>query len=244
MQKNSCGVREGPEGSEIHGIEIRQQKVEITLPEWRVLRLVARSGLVLIYLIILPWIGTTTVLHSSNTDPIPVPVLVPGRIFDHEKITTEDGSADITESIHSVQSDDLFFMPMVFLDLKRKGIFHPGAGKSVILGDTLYTHLRLPFLQQNRLDLIGIHSISSIVSNSVDFIFVTGQIQDSTVAFINRVLKIDGIIVIPLNADSFRLHPCYLPIYVRRFGSTIVAMRKTQCTSTAANIERSRVTEE
>ncbi|KAL6292986.1 hypothetical protein ACE6H2_001128 [Prunus campanulata] len=68
---------------------------------------------------------------------------------------------------------------------------------------------------------------SSFLDESLDFVFAFNLVDAK---FVDRILKIGGIVAVPLSNDpsnAFRLKPNYKIVYLRRYASTFVAMRKT-----------------
>ncbi|TKY71498.1 hypothetical protein E2542_SST00229 [Spatholobus suberectus] len=69
---------------------------------------------------------------------------------------------------------------------------------------------------------------SLFADESYDFVFTSGSIDAE---FIDRVLKIDGIVALPLGAKptnfAFREQTNYRVVYLKRYGFVIVALKKT-----------------
>jgi hypothetical protein len=123
-------------------------------------------------------------------------------------------------------SDELFYLPMLIRDLKKEGIFSSDIQKAIFLGNP---NSRLPFLKKNGIDHVPSDQESSVGDKSVDFAFAIEGFEDASVRLVDRVLKIGGVAVTRLNAESsnpFHLPDNYMLVYVRRFGSTIVALKK------------------
>ncbi|XP_020410964.1 uncharacterized protein LOC18790309 isoform X2 [Prunus persica] len=68
---------------------------------------------------------------------------------------------------------------------------------------------------------------SSFLDESWDFVFAFNLVDAK---FVDRILKIGGIVAVPLSNDpsnAFKPKPNYKIVYLRRYASTFVAMRKT-----------------
>lgn len=123
-------------------------------------------------------------------------------------------------------SDDPFYLPMLIRDLKREGLFSSHGGKAIFLGNS---NFRIPFLKKNGIDHVLSDQESTVRDQSVDFALASEGLEDASVRFVDRVLKIGGVAVTWLNSDRsipFRLPGNYKLVYVCRFGSTIVVLRK------------------
>ncbi|KAF7843009.1 putative transmembrane protein [Senna tora] len=69
---------------------------------------------------------------------------------------------------------------------------------------------------------------SLIPNGSYDFVFISSSVVDAK--FIDRILKIDGIVALPLDtnlSNAFEHKPNFRVAYLRRYSSIIVALRKT-----------------
>ncbi|ONK74196.1 uncharacterized protein A4U43_C03F3790 [Asparagus officinalis] len=109
---------------------------------------------------------------------------------------------------------------MLVADLKREGLFNPGL-RNVFIGD--------PSLLVNGLDLMREYKKSFVGDNSVDFVLAADGLGDPDLGFVDRVLKVGGIVVVRLASDPnrlFRLPSNYRMLYIRRFGATFVAIKK------------------
>ncbi|XP_077224631.1 uncharacterized protein LOC143857950 [Tasmannia lanceolata] len=166
----------------------------INLPDGLILRVIARSLLLAILIMALPWLCSN---YSGSDDPY--------------------------------QFSDLFFFPMLFRDLEINGLIKSGDRSIFIDGEDV---TRLGFqilLGGNEMDLVlESHSVlqSSIPDETFDFACVDGfQARE----FIDRILKIGGIVVVRLGVnsdDSFRLPVNFKIAYIRRFDSTFLGLRK------------------
>lgn len=176
-------------------------EIMILLPHPRVLRVVARSVLlVTAALLSFPWLRTMLVLDSGPvTGNGPDPTWV----------------------------DNPFMLRMLLADLKREGLFNPGL-VNVFIGDP---GSRGPFLKKAGMDLMSPEYMKMLVDeSSVDFVLAADGIRDSSVNFVDRVVKVGGVVTVLLGSDPdvrpFCLPSNYRVTYVRRFGVTVVAIKK------------------
>ncbi|PWA92638.1 hypothetical protein CTI12_AA039750 [Artemisia annua] len=124
------------------------------------------------------------------------------------------------------------FMPTLFSDLVVEGLFkdeHKGLLLSSGIGD-LFDSLWL--LDDREIDFVidtDLDGQMAIPDEAFDFVFASSF---ENVKFIDRVVKLDGIVVMPLGKyydRSYEFLKCsnYKIVYLRQFDSTaIVAMRK------------------
>ncbi|KAM0952552.1 hypothetical protein DsansV1_C02g0014221 [Dioscorea sansibarensis] len=113
--------------------------------------------------------------------------------------------------------EDSVYLPMVVRDLNRQGLLKPG-DKAVFAGGAVGR--LLPLLKRNQIDLVP-----EGYELGVDFVFAGNGFGEST----DKALKVGGVAAFPLTADPahpFRIPANYRMVYIRRFGSTIVGMRK------------------
>ncbi|KAJ6811717.1 uncharacterized protein M6B38_150355 [Iris pallida] len=173
----------------------------IDLPDLKLLRLIARSVLLAAAILSLPWLR----LAFRSSGPA--------------------GAA----AAERKWIDDPFSLPMLIRDLKRQGLFAPGA-TALLLGDP---SSRLPFLKKNGIDPVlpaEAGAAAAVEDWSVDFCLAADGLTDSTFGFVDRVLKVGGVAAVRLGTDPagfFRLPRNYRVAYIRRFGSTVVAIKKT-----------------
>ncbi|KAJ3704955.1 hypothetical protein LUZ61_008660 [Rhynchospora tenuis] len=115
---------------------------------------------------------------------------------------------------------------MLIKDLKKEGLFSSDGQRAIFLGNA---KSRLPFLKRNGIDPVSSDQESTVGDQSVDFAFALEGFEDASVRLVDRVLKIGGLVVTQLNTEGsnlFQLPSNYKLVYVRRFGSTILALRK------------------
>lgn len=136
-------------------------------------------------------------------------------------------SFDITDDSY-VNSDqrDFNVMHNIFHDLADEGLVKKGH-KGLILSSE-DDHLEL--LKANAVDLVvhsDVDNENSIPNESFDFAIAQTKWNSK---FIDRVLKIGGIVVTQLNNDplaELKALANYRIVYIRRFDQTIVGIRKT-----------------
>ncbi|XP_010939748.1 uncharacterized protein [Elaeis guineensis] len=215
---------EGASAAAAGAIELREDRLVIRLPDFRLLRLVARSVLLTAAILTFPLLRA--VIHSAGMPQSPPP-------------------AAAAAAARSRWVDDPFYLPMLLRDLQRQGLLGTGA-RAVFLGDP---GSRLPFLKQNQIEPVSSDGEWIIPDHSVDFVLAAADFSDASFEFIDRVLKVGGITAVRLSSDpshSFHLPPNYRTVYIRRFGSTIVAIKKIAHASSdddrnAANLKASGV---
>lgn len=184
----------------------------IELPDLKLLRLIARSVLLAAAILSLPW------LRLAFRSP---------------------GPAGAGAAAERKWIDDPFSLPMLVHDLKRQGLFAPGA-TALLLGDP---SSRLPFLKKNRIDPVLPAEVgkAAVEDWSVDFCLAADGLTDSSFGFVDRVLKVGGVVAVRLGTDPagfFRLPRNYRVAYIRRFGSTVVAIKKTSHASAGGGRRR------
>lgn len=123
---------------------------------------------------------------------------------------------------------DTILMPLLFQDLLDEGLLKPG--DKAIFVNNADVNVNHRILVENEIDVVSEFDEerqSYIPDNSLDFVISSGH---STSEFIDRTLKANGVVVVQLSDDplkAFTRLSNYKIVYLRRFDSTIVAMRKT-----------------
>ncbi|KAK2983158.1 hypothetical protein RJ640_018503 [Escallonia rubra] len=163
-----------------------------------VLRIMSRSFFLAMAILTLPSIGSF--LRGSSSDPV-------------------------TDS----EAASLEMLPLLFRDLFDEGLLKEGHKGLIITSGIVDLVDDLRILSDNDIDLIiesDLDRQNSVADDSLDVVF-TSSFKDTK--FIDRVLKIGGIAVTQLGndpSDEFQPHLNYKIVYLRRFDSTVVAMRK------------------
>ncbi|CAK9178150.1 unnamed protein product [Ilex paraguariensis] len=173
----------------------------IKVPDSRFLRLMSRSLFLAIVILTLPSI--MSIIRGSSS-----------AFYD------SDVGYDVI---------DFDLLPFVFRDLADEGLLKKGL-KGLILSSAIGDPEEISqFLVDNDISLVigsDLGRQSLIPKETFDFVF-TPSFQDAK--FLDRVLKIGGIVVMQLSndhPDKFQQQANYKIVYIRRFDSTVVAMRK------------------
>ncbi|URE42742.1 hypothetical protein MUK42_04901 [Musa troglodytarum] len=172
----------------------------IGLPHPRVLRVIARSVLVTVAILAYPWL-------RSMFPP--------------------DGTCSLL-SPHR-WTDDPFLLPMLLRDLRREGLLVAGAsGAALFLGNP---GSRLAFVKQNKMHpVMSEASRMAVRDRSVDFVLAADDFCDASFVFVERILRVGGVTIVRLSSDpwhTFNFPANYRIVYIRRFGSTVVGIKKT-----------------
>jgi hypothetical protein len=173
----------------------------IQLPHSRVLSVLSRSVFLVLVILTLPCI--VSILRGSPSE-------------------SNNGSDIINSKLLN-----LLFRHLAGEGLLRKGdkaliIVSPGSTAGMI-------HQNLQLWQNNAIEVVMDYDLkgqSSIPDETFDFVF-TSSFSDTK--FVNRVLKVGGIVAVPLSknpSNGFRKHSNYRIVYLCRYNSTIMAMRK------------------
>lgn len=123
--------------------------------------------------------------------------------------------------------DNPFLLPMLIADLKREGLFTPNC-RAVFLGDP---GSRVSFLRRNRIDPIRLIGYAKRVGiGSVDFVLAADGVKgEGWFGLVDRAVRVGGVVVVRFGSDlksCIHLPANYRVAYVRRFGSTVVAVKK------------------
>ncbi|MGD7217278.1 hypothetical protein, partial [Ralstonia pseudosolanacearum] len=138
---------------------------------------------------------------------------------------------------------DSTLFPRLFKDLLNEGIFKSGY-KALFLtsGDHNSVHTQ-HLLIDNDIDFISESDpqrLTSVPKDTFDFIFSPGFSASDE---IDRTLKMGGVVVVQLPKDpsnAFKTPSNYKIVYLRRFETTVVAMRKTSPSDKSINLSPSR----
>ncbi|XXG61082.1 hypothetical protein AAC387_Pa04g2826 [Persea americana] len=177
-------------------------RIVVMLPDGngRLLKIMARSVLIIMAVVSFPWIRYT--VGSINTD-------------NHDYHHHDVGSMD-----------DCFFLPILFRELHNEGLVRSGS-RGVLIGE-----LGVPMLEDLDMDLVvyesGANFMRSIANGSLDFVFADSLAVAGE--FVERVLKIGGIMAVRMNSGDALydvvVPPNYKIVYVHHFDATVVAMQK------------------
>ncbi|KAM2963690.1 hypothetical protein FF2_021579 [Malus domestica] len=173
----------------------------INLPDSKVLRIISRSVFLGLVILTLPCIGTIlrglNVSHlDSNIEP---------KNFNFEQLG------------------------LLFRDLAGEGLRRKGDTSLIVTPGNAGAIQKLHPFDLNGFDfVVDSDSVrkSSFLDESMNFVFAF-NLADAK--FADRILKIGGIIAVPMGNDpsnAFRPKPNYKIVYLSRYASTFVAMRK------------------
>ncbi|GFZ10264.1 hypothetical protein Acr_21g0008630 [Actinidia rufa] len=133
----------------------------------------------------------------------------------------------------AIDSIDMEMLPLLFRDLANEGLLKLG-DRALFVGngneESIYDS---QILAGNEMDLISISDSDrqvSIPDETFDFAFMPVTYHGAAADFIDRTLKIGGIVAVQLSKDpflAFQKPSNYKIVYIHRFDSTIVAMQKT-----------------
>ncbi|KAF8377352.1 hypothetical protein HHK36_030729 [Tetracentron sinense] len=188
------------------GIDVNSDnQLTIKLLDSRVLRVVARSVFLALVIVTFPWIGS----------------IIGGSLNSYRGLSETGTGPDWS---------NVGLLPMLFRDLAKEGLFREGDKALYVSTVNEKVIENSQILNDNEMDLISDSDFerqSSIPDDTFNFMFVSGF---RAAEFIDRTLKTGGIAAIQLTDDPlnpFIKPPNYKIVYLRRFNSTIVAMRKT-----------------
>ncbi|KAF8411376.1 hypothetical protein HHK36_003925 [Tetracentron sinense] len=190
-------------------------QLTIQLPDSRVLRVIARSMLLALAIVTFPWIGS----------------IFEGPPNSYRAVSEAGNSTNVN------------VLPMLLRDLMIEGILIKGDKFLFVSSFNEEAIDSRQILEDNEMDLISdsdSETQSSIPDDTFDFVFATGF---RAFEFIDRTLQDDGIVAVQLSHDpsnAFHMPSNYKIVYLRRFDSTVVAMRKTGPADMSANFQTKR----
>lgn len=123
------------------------------------------------------------------------------------------------------------FLNLLFQDLSNEGLIKKG-DKALLIGSGNIGPViaSLQFFNDNEIHLVvksDLEQLGSIKDERFDFAFVSSSLDTK---FVDHVVKVGGIVVIQLTGDisnTYEQLSNYKVEYLRRYNSTILAMRKT-----------------
>lgn len=183
--------------------------VVIKLPSSWVLNFITRALFLALVIVSLPRLNTMTGDFASNLNG--------AKISEADQISQD--------SIH------VELLPMLFHDLANEGLLKMGDRALILSNGNEEAIFNTQIISDYNMDIMPCwdsHRQSLIPNEMYDFIFV----HDFNAAseLIERTLKKDGIVTVQLSDNptvSFSKPPNYGIVYLRRFDSTIFAMRKS-----------------
>ncbi|GER55557.1 conserved peptide upstream open reading frame 47 [Striga asiatica] len=176
----------------------------IKLPDSRALRILSRSLLLAIVLLTLPSIAS---------------VIGGGASPNH-------GPADIWPDSGLGFIEGPRILPIVLHDLVDEGLIRKGHSGFVLLPSLKAIEGDLDFLRDDGIDLLA--GANPTVSETFDFVFLPNF---NGIQMIDGIAKSGALVVAPLRHEhdplnGLRLHTDFKIVYLRRFESTFVALRK------------------
>ncbi|GAV66820.1 hypothetical protein CFOL_v3_10330 [Cephalotus follicularis] len=182
----------------------------IKLHDSWVLRLLARSFLLALFIVSLPWLGS--ILGGSSN-------------------TNYDSAIDKAQVMAGSDPVHNKLLPLLFRDLSNEGLLKFGDKALFICNGEKLAFDDPQILNEKDTDFISISDVGqqeSIPNESFDFI-LTSDFNQAT-EFIDRTLRIGGIAVVKLSENpsfGFNKPSNYKIVYMRRFSTMILAMKKT-----------------
>lgn len=150
-------------------------------------------------------------------------------------------SAGLTNSIKpTIDLVDLELLSSVFHDLYKEGILKLGS-KGLMLSNDDEEAIQISlFLRKSELEFSSVTDLerqSSTPNESFDFTFT--QSFPAASQFIDRTLKVGGLVAIQLSGSSFDKPANYKTVYFRKFGSNFMVMKKLDAGHDAKTISSS-----
>ncbi|KAL3733069.1 hypothetical protein ACJRO7_022571 [Eucalyptus globulus] len=140
---------------------------------------------------------------------------------------------------------NLEMLPLLFQDLANEGLLKSG-NSVALLGngyeESVDTSIIPGSNEMDRISITDLERQSSIPSDTFNFAFTTDF--TSSAEFIDRALKVGGVAAILLSKDpnvQFDVPPNYKIAYIRKFESTVLAIRKTDERKTANSATQRRL---
>jgi hypothetical protein len=130
--------------------------------------------------------------------------------------------------------DNSLELQMLLTDLRHGGLFNSD-DRAVFLGNSL---LLLPLLKKNNLIPLSQKWELIVPDHSVDLIVVADGFGDGSFGFIDRILRTGGIVVIQLRSDPVKIPENYRMVFMKKFDSTAIAVKKIRQSSTGKATSR------
>ncbi|KAF3447231.1 hypothetical protein FNV43_RR12411 [Rhamnella rubrinervis] len=190
------------------GLYLDARYLIIRLPDSRVLKLLARSMILALFIVSFPCLGAISPSTSISTH-----------------LVAEGHEVGVADTIN------VELLPLFFRDLTNEGIFQKGQNAVFISSGNDEAIYRSQIMNDNEMEIISTKDSnrqSSIPNDIFDFVFVSTFSNNAK--FIDRTLKVGGIVALQLNhdpSDGFQKPSNYKIVYLRRFDSTVLAMKKT-----------------
>lgn len=200
-----CPKRGGIKGNQFPGVKIglnQDALLIIKLPDSRALRIMSRSLFLAMVLLILPSIGS--ILRGSFD------------VIDDPYVSSDERDFNVLHNL--------------FHDLADEGLVKKGHKGLILSSENDHLLEDLELLNDNVVDLVldsDMDNKNSIPDETFDFAIARTKWNSK---FIDRVLKIGGIVVTQLSNDplaELKALANYRIVYIRRFDKTMVGIRKT-----------------
>ncbi|KAI0495523.1 hypothetical protein KFK09_021824 [Dendrobium nobile] len=180
--------------------ELPRDELVIPLPDPRLLRLIARSVLLAVAFLSLPWLRSALLSDPAS------------------EVAGQGGNS---------ANDELFYMPKLLQDMKAYGLMQP-QGRTLFLGNPGFHAALLRRSGVSCLPERKIHQING--AQSLDFVFlVAGGFNDANFRLIDPAIRVGGVAAFRLGTHPvkpFNLPANYRMIYIQNIGRTIIAVKK------------------
>uniref|UniRef100_M0ZPJ4 DUF7870 domain-containing protein n=2 Tax=Solanum tuberosum TaxID=4113 RepID=M0ZPJ4_SOLTU len=187
-----------------------------------VLKFMARATILALVIVSLPWINTIIGYLSSRYESNYA------YQVDHEMV---------------YNPIKLEFLPMIFQDLANERLIRMGDRSLLVSNGNDEEINNSQVVKDYNPDLISFSDSTQqnlVPNETFDFVLAYGYPQLSN--FIERALKVGGILVVPLSdnplVDEFPHPSNFKIVYVRKFDSTVVAMKKIKNASINSSTRR------
>jgi len=190
--------------------------VVIKLPDSRVLRIVSRSVLLAVVILTLPCI--CTILREIEGSS-------------YYNLSADEFVSDLMDDV------DVEFLDSLFLDLANEGLVKKG-DKALFMCSSIGPVIdNTRFLNSIDIDLVlgsDLGHEGLLQDASFDFIFGFGF---ENIGILDRMVKVGGIVVTQLGdlPSALQKQSNYKVVYLRRYSSTVVALRKTSMSNEFAD---------
>ncbi|XP_017981453.1 PREDICTED: uncharacterized protein LOC18591793 [Theobroma cacao] len=194
----------------------------VKLPDSRIFKLLSRFIVILaLTIVLIPLLRIGSIISKESASPAA------------DAIKPEFGSTDPV---------NLEFLPLIFRDLNKQGILKMG-NKGLMLSndDEEAIHCSL-FLRRSDMEFVSLTDLerqSSIPNESFDSAFTRNFRAASE--FIDRTLKVGGIVAVQLNGRSFLSFDKpsnYRIVYYSKSQSNILVMKKIEYSKTISSTQR------
>ncbi|XP_049399318.1 uncharacterized protein LOC125863191 [Solanum stenotomum] len=187
-----------------------------------VLKFMARATILALVIVSLPWINT---------------------IIGYLSLRYESNYAYQVDNEMVYNPIKLEFLPMIFQDLANERLIRMGDRSLLVSNgneEEIYNSQVVKDYNPNLISFSDSTQQNLVPNETFDFVLAYGYPQLSN--FIERALKVGGILVVPLSdnplVDEFPHPSNYKIVYVRKFDSTIVAMKKIKNVSINSSTQR------